>query len=308
MEYRLRRADGVYRWVLDRGVPLEAAAGHFVGYIGSAIDITLRKEAEQLLQQSQAELERRMAERTAALHREMAERHRLEREAQRAEHFALLGRLAAGVSHEIRNPLGAISLHMDLLEEDLRELAPNSIAVMAGSIAEIKTQLARMSDLVEDYLSLVRVGHIQREVQDLRAAVQAWAAEFQAETVSRGVTLQLESLETLGPIAFHASTLRRAFLNLLQNAADAMPQGGTVVLAGKGTATQVQLTVRDTGSGIPAGCLSQIFEPLYTTKPGGTGLGLYIVQEIIAAHAGQVTVESIPGQGTTFTITLPRDG
>jgi PAS domain S-box-containing protein len=308
MEYRLRRADGVYRWVLDRGVPLEAAAGHFGGYIGSAIDITLRKEAEQLLQQSQAELERRMAERTAALHREMAERHRLEREAQRAEHFALLGRLAAGVSHEIRNPLGAISLHMDLLEEDLRELAPNSIAVMAGSIAEIKTQLARMSDLVEDYLSLVRVGHIQREVQDLRAAVQAWAAEFQAETVSRGVTLQLESLETLGPIAFHASTLRRAFLNLLQNAADAMPQGGTVVLAGKGTATQVQLTVRDTGSGIPAGCLSQIFEPLYTTKPGGTGLGLYIVQEIIAAHAGQVTVESIPGQGTTFTITLPRDG
>jgi signal transduction histidine kinase len=90
--------------------------------------------------------------------------------------------------------------------------------------------------------------------------------------------------------------------------ADAMPQGGTVVLAGKGTAIQVQLTVRDTGSGIPAERLSQIFEPLYTTKPGGTGLGLYIVQEIIAAHAGQVTVESIPGQGTTFTITLPRDG
>jgi signal transduction histidine kinase len=260
------------------------------------------------LQQSQAELERRVAERTAALHREMAERHRLEREAQRAEHFALLGRLAAGVSHEIRNPLGAISLHMDLLEEDLREPAPNSIAVMAESIAEIKTQLARVSDLVEDYLSLVRVGHIRREVQDLRAAVQAWAAEFQAGTVPRGVTLRLESMETLGSIAFHASTLRRAFINLLQNAADAMPQGGTIILAGKGTATQVQLTVRDTGSGIPAERLSQIFEPLYTTKPGGTGLGLYIVQEIIAAHAGQVTVESMPGQGTTFTITLPRDG
>lgn len=308
MECRLRRADGVYRWVLNRGVPLETAAGHFVGYIGSAIDITIRKEAEQILQQSQAELERRVAERTDALHREMAERHRLERKAQRAEHFALLGRLAAGVSHEIRNPLGAISLYMDLLEEDLHEPAPNSIAVMAESIAEIKTQLARMSDLVEDYLSLVRVGHIQREVQDLRAAMQAWGAEFQAETVSRGVTLRLESMKTLGPIAFHASTLRRALLNLVQNAADAMPQGGTVILAGKGTATQVQLTVRDTGSGIPAGHLSQIFEPLYTTKPGGTGLGLYIVQEIIAAHAGQVTVESIPGQGTTFTITLPRDG
>jgi PAS domain S-box-containing protein len=308
IEHRLRRADGVYRWVLDRGVPLETAEGDFAGYIGSAIDITIRKEAEQVLQQAQAELELRVAERTAALHREMAERHRLEREAQRAEHFALLGRLAAGVSHEIRNPLGAISLHVDLLEEDLRELSPDSVAAMAESIAEIKTQLARMSDLVQDYLSLVRAGHIQREVQDLGAAVQVWGAEFQAETMPRGVTLLLESIETLGPIAFHASTLRRALLNLVHNAIDAMPEGGTITLAGKGTATQVQLTVRDTGSGIPAGRLAQIFEPLYTTKPGGTGLGLYIVQEVVTAHAGQVSVDSIPGQGTTFKIALPRDG
>jgi signal transduction histidine kinase len=109
-------------------------------------------------------------------------------------------------------------------------------------------------------------------------------------------------------MAFHASTLRRALLNLVHNAIDAMPQGGTITLVGKGTATQVQLAVRDTGSGIPAGRLSQIFEPLYTTKPGGTGLGLYIVQEVVAAHAGQVTVDSIPGQGTTFKIVLPRDG
>jgi light-regulated signal transduction histidine kinase (bacteriophytochrome) len=86
----------------------------------------------------------------------------------------------------------------------------------------------------------------------------------------------MHSLAGLGLVAFHASTLRRALLNLVQNAADAMPQGGTVLLAGQGTATQVQLRVQDTGSGIPAEHLGQIFEPLYTTKPGGTGLGLYI--------------------------------
>jgi signal transduction histidine kinase len=110
----------------------------------------------------------------------------------------------------------------------------------------------------------------------------------------------------LGSTSFHASTLRRALLNLVQNALDAMPEGGTLTLAGQGTATQVQLQVHDTGSGIAAERLQQIFEPLYTTKPGGTGLGLYIVQEIVAAHAGQLTVESKEGQGTTFTVTLPR--
>src|ERR671932_1536568 len=109
----------------------------------------------------------------------------------------------------------------------------------------------------------------------------------------------------MGQVAFHPSTLRRALLNLVQNALDAMPQGGTLTLAGQRTATHVQLQVQDTGCGIPAEQLAKIFEPLYTTKPGGTGLGLYIVQEIVAAHGGHVTVESVVGQGSTFTVTLP---
>jgi len=95
-------------------------------------------------------------------------------------------------------------------------------------------------------------------------------------------------------------------LNLVQNSLDAMAKGGMVSIIGQSTATQVQLQVRDTGSGIAAERLERIFEPLYTTKPGGTGLGLYIVSEIVAAHGGQITVASVEGQGTTFTITLPR--
>jgi two-component system sensor histidine kinase HydH len=95
-------------------------------------------------------------------------------------------------------------------------------------------------------------------------------------------------------------------LNLVQNALEAMPQGGMLTLTGKSTPTHVQLQIQDTGSGIPAEQYTTIFEPLYTTKPGGTGLGLYIVQEIVAAHGGQVTVKSGEGQGTIFTVTLPR--
>jgi signal transduction histidine kinase len=245
---------------------------------------------------------------TVALQREMEERQRLEREAQRTQHFALLGRLAAGVSHEIRNPLAALFLHVDLLEEELQQPTPESATQVTQVLAEIRMNLARLEDLVQDYLTLVRTSQLERTPQDLGAALCAWVAEWQQLAMSQGVLLRLEGLEDLGPITLHASTLRRAMLNLVQNALDAMPQGGTLTLAGQRTATHVQLQVRDTGSGIPTERLAQIFEPLYTTKPGGSGLGLYIVQEIVAAHGGALTVESARGGGTTFTVTLPSTG
>ena len=230
---------------------------------------------------------------------------RAQRDAQRAQHFAMLGRLAAGVSHELRNPLGAMALHLDLLEEELHERAPESVAQVADVLAEIKTQMARVDDLLQDYLSLVRVSTIERTPQDLGDAVQAWAGEWQHLAMAQGVTLRLEGVQHLGMLAVHPSTLRRALLNLVQNALDAMPQGGLLTIRGQRTATLVQLQVQDTGSGVAAATLAQIFEPLYTTKPGGTGLGLYLVQEIVTAHGGQITVESVEGQGTTFTLTLP---
>jgi signal transduction histidine kinase len=223
----------------------------------------------------------------------------------RAEHFATLGRLAAGLSHEIRNPLGTLFLHIDLLEEEFRDPTPESPTVMQQTFGEIRTALTRLDELVQDYLSLVRVSTIELGVQDVGAAVQAWAAEMQSRAAQQGVTLELEGHTTVGPLAFHPSTLRRAVLNVVQNAIEAMPNGGTLVMACVRTATAVQLHIRDSGVGIPATLVSRIFEPLYTTKPGGTGLGLYIVREILVAHGGEVTVESVEGQGTTFVLTFP---
>jgi PAS domain S-box-containing protein len=278
-------------------------------------DITARKQAEAALQHAYTALARRVQERTADLHltdealrHEIAERRRLEHETRRAEHFALLGRLAASVSHEIRNPLSAIVLHVDLLEEELCAPSPQSPEEMRHALSEIKTQLARLDELLQDYLSLARVATIECTPQDLGATVQGWAQEWHDRLAARGVRLQLTGLADLGQAVFHAGTLRRALLNLVQNALEAMPQGGILTLAGQRTATHVQLHVRDTGSGIAAEQFAHIFEPLYTTKPEGTGLGLYIVREIMAAHAGHVTVESTLGQGTTFTLTLPPAG
>jgi signal transduction histidine kinase len=228
-----------------------------------------------------------------------------QREAQRAQHFAMLGRLAAGVSHEIRNPMAALALHIDLLDEELHARAPESAAMVAEMLTEIKTQMGRVDDLLQDYLSLVRVSTIECTPQELGDVLQAWAGEWQHLALPQGVVLRLEGLPTLGTVALHPSTFRRALLNLVQNALDAMPQGGILTVRGQRTATHVLLQVQDTGSGIPAAQLATIFEPLYTTKPGGTGLGLYIVQEIVAAHGGKVTVESVVGQGSIFTVTLP---
>jgi signal transduction histidine kinase len=255
--------------------------------------------------QQLARLNRALADRMAELQRETAARQRLEREAQRAEHFALLGRLAAGVSHEIRNPLAALFLHVDVLEEELRQPTPESAAQVAEALAEIRTNLGRLEDLVQDYLTLVRTSQIERTPHDFGAALQAWAAEWQPLARRQGVQLRLEGLAALGTASFHAHTLYRALLNLVQNALDAMPQGGTLTLAGQRTAPHLVLQVRDTGSGIPAEQCATIFEPLHTTKPGGTGLGLYIVQEIVTAHGGQITVESVVGHGTTFTLRFP---
>jgi len=230
-----------------------------------------------------------------------------EKRLQQAEHFALLGRLAAGLSHELRNPLGAVLLHVELLQEELRDVAPAS-AEITQVFTEIQTNLARVDALLQDYLSLVRAGAVSLAPADLRLFVTQFAQEMTPALAAHGITLQLAGLAPLGQVALHQPTFRRVLLNLVHNAIDAMPQGGTLTLQGRRQGVTVQLDVRDTGSGIPPEHYAQIFEPLYTTKPGGTGLGLYIVQEVMTAHRGTVAVQSVVGQGTTFTLTLPVAG
>jgi signal transduction histidine kinase len=197
-----------------------------------------------------------------------------------------------------------VFLHVELLQEELRDVAPDS-AEITQAFTEIQTNLARVDDLLQDYLSLVRAGAVQLAPADLRLFVTQCAQEMTPALAAHGIMLQLEGLAQLGQVALHPHTFRRVLLNLVDNARDAMPQGGTLTLQERRQGATVELDVRDTGSGIPPEHYAQIFEPLYTPKPGGTGLGLYIVQEVMAAHGGQVAVQSTVGAGTTFTLTLP---
>jgi signal transduction histidine kinase len=165
-----------------------------------------------------------------------------------------------------------------------------------------------VDDLVEDYLSLVRGSTLQQTPMELSLLVTQCAHEILPALAAHGITLRLDAVDQLGMVALHPHSFRRVLMNLVHNAVDAMPQGGTLTLQGRRQAATVSLTVQDTGSGIPPEHLTQIFEPLHTTKPGGTGLGLYIVHEVVAAHGGQVAVQSTVGAGTTFTLTLPLVG
>ena len=221
------------------------------------------------------------------------------------EHLARLGRLASTLSHEIRNPLGALFVLVDVIEEELQQPTPNHSAQVAQILAGMKTMLSRIDDLVQDYLSLARLAELRLEPMSLGAVVETSTQEMRKQCADRGITLRFEGLPSLGQVHLHQNAFRRVLINLMQNAIDAMPQGGSLTLCGQQAGSWAYLEVQDTGQGIPADQLSQLFVPFHTTKSDGTGLGLYIVREILAAHGGAITVTSTPGIGTTCHVMLP---
>ncbi len=221
------------------------------------------------------------------------------------EHLIMLGRLASSLTHEIRTPLASLFLLVDVLEEELWDPRADCQGTMVQSLTAIKTAILHMNELVQDYLSLARLADLRREPVSLGTVVASFALEIQPQLANRGITLRMEGLEDLGQVALHRHAFHRLLLNLVQNAIDAMPQGGALTFRGWQEETQVHLEVQDSGDGIPEDQLSQLFVPFHTTKPEGTGLGLYVVREILAAHGGAITLSSLCGIGTTCTLTLP---
>jgi signal transduction histidine kinase len=221
------------------------------------------------------------------------------------EHLAMLGRLASVLSHEIRNPLGALSILVDVLEEELQQPAPENRNQVAQALVDMRTMLSRMDDLVQNYLSLARLAELHLEPVDLGALVETCVQEAHQQAPHCHIALHLEDLATLGQVNLHQNAFRRVLTNLMQNAIDAMPEGGTLTLRGRSAGAWTYLEVQDTGCGIDIEHLSRLFTPFHTTKENGTGLGLYVVREILAAHGGTINVASTPGTGTTCLVTLP---
>lgn len=233
-----------------------------------------------------------------------AERKRLEEQLHQAERLAALGEMIAGVSHEIRNPLGIIRSTAELLHgrvENDRQRRLSSIIV---------EEATRLNDILSEFLDFARPKNprlTQCRIEDLIERNLA-AMEAQLQQASIEVERWYEAGEYV--MEADADLLYRALVNLLANAVQAMPEGGalrvrTILREGKGTPAHIELRIQDTGHGIPEEMLKKIFNPFFTTREKGTGLGLAIVRSIIDSHGGEMEVRSTEGQGTTMIIRLP---
>jgi signal transduction histidine kinase len=219
----------------------------------------------------------------------------------------MLGHLARSLSHEIRNPVNAIFLHTDIIEEELRQPALNNRLQVEQSLGTIKTEVTRLNDLVQDYFSLARLSDLRRQPEDVRDFLEALAREVPDQITSRGVSLHLEGLEGLGQIALHRPLLRRALLNLMQYAMEAMPEGGSLTLRGWRTASRVHLAIHDARTVLQIDTLPPPLSPRPALELEGNALGVYVAHEIVAAHGGVLEATSAADKGATVILTLPVD-
>jgi len=227
-----------------------------------------------------------------------------ERELVRSERLAAVGKMAAVITHEVRNPLSSIGLNAELLEEEVAKVSPEAVALSRA----IGKEVDRLTAITEEYLRFARMPRPRLEREDVNGIVSGVVGFQKEDLASRGVRIETDLAEGLPGVDADEAQLRQALLNLFRNAADAMPGGGTLTVSTRaGDEGGIEVSVRDTGPGIPTEHLRKIFEPFFSTKEGGTGLGLALTHQIIAEHGGRIAVESAPGQGTTFRLALPTN-
>jgi two-component system sensor histidine kinase PilS (NtrC family) len=227
---------------------------------------------------------------------------RMELAVARSEHLATIGRLAANIAHEIRNPLASISGAVEVLKR-----LPGADAEASNLVDIAVREVDRVNALITNFLDFARPRTDERQRLDLGEMVGEIAKIFEQERRTMEVELRLQAQPGIF-VEAASGQMQQVLWNLLRNAVDAMPKGGTihVGVGGKNTdSPEAFLSVRDTGSGIASEHLDHIFEPFFSRKPGGTGLGLATTARIIEAHKGTIEVESRPGQGATFTVRLP---
>jgi signal transduction histidine kinase len=231
-----------------------------------------------------------------------------EREQQliRSERLAAIGKIAAQITHEVRNPLSSIGLNAEQLDEELAEIAVPAAAEARTLARAIVKEVDRLTEITEAYLRFARMPRPRLEREELRAVIGSLLDFQRPELTQRKIALEVSLPDAECPLLCDEAQLRQALLNLVRNAAEAMPSGGKLDIRLALEADQGYcLEIVDTGAGIDPAHLSNVFEPFFSTKDGGTGLGLALTQQIIVEHGGSISVRSEPGRGTSFTVRVP---
>jgi signal transduction histidine kinase len=228
-----------------------------------------------------------------------------------AERSAVVGRLASAIAHEIRNPLNYINLSLDHLRTSLAPNDPQKRAVVEKLTDQLKTEVQRINTRITEFLHYSRPADLKMRRIDLGETVADALRLVEGQAAEGGIETHVEQEGDLPRVVGDAESLRSLFTNLIINGVQAIEgRGGggrlTVRLSAEDS-RRVRVEVSDTGVGIPAESISQLFEPYFSTKETGTGLGLAIVKKVIDDHHGTITVTSKPGEGTTFTVTLPTE-
>jgi two-component system NtrC family sensor kinase len=219
------------------------------------------------------------------------------------ERLAAIGKMAAHVTHEIRNPLSSIGLNIELLEEELAtaQVPGESRALLQAITREVE----RLEHLSEEYLRVARLPSPRMEADDVAGAVREIVDFARPEMERAGCQVSLHVDASLPPALYDESQIRQALLNLLRNAREAMADGGAIDVYVKPEGMSVVVSVEDRGGGIPDDIRARVFDPFFSTKGEGTGLGLAITRQIVEAHGGTVTCDAREGGGTRFRIALP---
>ena len=243
----------------------------------------------------------------------VTEREKEKSEKKRAESFASLTALTAGVAHELKNPLGSMSIYLQLMERQLQkpEAFENLEACRESLISKIKvlkSEVERLNDIVVDFLSTVRPRNANLQEEDLNQIIRDAVEIMIPDLEQRNISLKLELEENLPYLMLDRGFMRQVLANLIGNAKDAMKEqgSGTLTISTGKNSDSVILSVADTGTGISSENMTKIFDPYFTTKKSGTGIGLTLVYKIIKGMGGDIGVDSRQGAGSTFRITLPR--